>query len=66
MSRYGWAVAATAAFFLNVAFCFFCWVIAIWHPWGHANEWGTTGAAGLFPALILGFAAGFAWIGGDA
>lgn len=60
------ALVATMALLLNLFACFACWVIAIWSPWGHASDWGSTGAAGLFPAIALGFAAGILWTGGEA
>lgn len=43
-----------------------CWVIAIWNPWGNGQQWGQTGAAGLFLAAVLGFGSLILWTGGKS
>lgn len=36
--------------------------IAIWHPWGHNDQWSSTAALLLFPTFIFGAAASFLWL----
>ena len=64
--RRTWALITSVLLAVLVVGIFFCWVIAIWHPWGHAQEWGSTGAAALFPAFILGFTSAILWTGGES
>lgn len=66
MSRRTWAFTITVLFALVVLGIFICWAIAIWHPWGHAEEWGSTGAAGLFLAVISGFGSLILWTGDES
>lgn len=41
------ATAATAATFTS-------WMLATWHPWGHSEQWGTSGVLFAVAAVILG------------
>lgn len=56
------AVAATALAVLSGLAMFVCFTLAIWHPWGHSEEWGSTGAMLLFVTFLFGAGSAGLWI----
>lgn len=65
-ARRRWALVTSVAAVMIALGCFACWVVAIWNPWGHAQQWGSMGAACLFPVVILGFTSAILWTGGES
>jgi hypothetical protein len=56
------AITLTAAATATLLLVFASWIVSIWQPWGHQEEWQSTTAVLFFLPLAFGLTAAYAWI----